>query len=123
MSKSKALLFVDDEEEILDILVDLFTDEGYHLHTATRADDALEIVENNHVDFVLSDLKLPDASGSDLLEKVKEKCPNIVRVLTSGYLDIQFGSVSENKKDGTLYLSKPWDIVTLKRLVLERLDN
>ena len=123
MRKSKALLFVDDEEEILDILVDLFTDEGYDLHTATRAYDALKIVENNHVDFVLSDLKLPDASGSDLLEKVKEKDPTTVRVLTSGYLDIQFGSISENKKDGTLYLSKPWDIVTLKKLVLERLDN
>lgn len=121
MKGSKTLLFVDDEEEILDILVDLFSEEGYSLHTATKAAEALEIVSRNTVDFVLSDLKLPDASGSELLEKIREKNPRTVRVLTSGYLDVQFGSVTEDKLDGTLYLSKPWDILTLKQLVAERL--
>ena len=73
------------------------------------------------VDFVLSDLKLPDSSGTELLEQIREKKPDTVRVLTSGYLDIKFGSVTENKLDGTLYLSKPWDLLTLKQLVFERL--
>jgi DNA-binding NtrC family response regulator len=123
MKGSKTLLFVDDEEEILDILVDLFSEEGYSLHTATKAAEALEIVSRNTVDFVLSDLKLPDASGSELLKKIREKNPRTVRVLTSGYLDIKFGSVTEDKRDGTLYLSKPWDILTLKKLVAERLDQ
>ena len=121
MNESKTLLFVDDEEEILDILVDLFSEEGYSLHTATKAAEALEIVSRNTVDFVLSDLKLPDASGSELLAKIREKNPRTVRVLTSGYLDVKFGSVTEDKQDGTLYLSKPWDILTLKQLVAERL--
>ena len=121
MDQSKSLLFVDDEEEILEILVDLFSDDGYCLHTATRAMEALQIVDDYPVDFVLSDLKLPDSSGSDLLERIREKNPNTVRVLTSGYLDIKFGSVTENKRDGTLYLSKPWDLYTLKQLVFERL--
>ena len=123
MQQLKSLLFVDDEEEILEILVDLFTDEGYELHTATHANAALEIIDNHTVDFVLSDLKLPDASGSDLLNKIRDKKPETVRVLTSGYLDLKFGNVSENKRDGTLYLSKPWDLLTLKQLVLDRLDN
>ena len=123
MQQSKSLLFVDDEEEILEILVDLFTDEGYELHTATHANRALEIMDSHSVDFVLSDLKLPDASGSDLLNKIRDRRPDTVRVLTSGYLDLKFGDVSENKRDGTLYLSKPWDLLTLKQLVLERLDN
>ena len=121
MSDSKTLLFVDDEEEILEILVDLFADEGYSLHTATKAEDAMQIVDRHPVDFVLSDLKLPDSSGSELLEQIREKKPGTVRVLTSGYLDIKFGSVTENKMDGTLYLSKPWDLLTLKQLVFERL--
>lgn len=121
MSDSKTLLFVDDEEEILEILVDLFADEGYSLHTATKAEDAIQIVDSHSVDFVLSDLKLPDSSGTELLEQIREKKPDTVRVLTSGYLDIKFGRVSENKKDGTLYLSKPWDLLTLKQLVFERL--
>ena len=121
MDQSKSLLFVDDEEEILEILVDLFSEDGYCLHTATRATEALQIVDDFPVDFVLSDLKLPDSSGSDLLERIRERNPNTVRVLTSGYLDIKFGSVTENKRDGTLYLSKPWDLYTLKQLVFERL--
>lgn len=123
MNENKTLLFVDDEEEILDILVDFFSDNGYELHTATNADDAIRIVDEKPIDFVLSDLKLPDRSGSDLLDEVKDKTPNTVRVLTSGYLDVQFGRVTENKKDGTLYLSKPWDLLTLRNLVTQRLGN
>ena len=121
MSSERSLLFVDDEEEILEILVDLFTDEGYSLHTATQAEDALDIVDQHPVDFVLSDLKLPDASGSELLNQIKNKSPNTVRVLTSGYLDVRFGDVVEDEQDGTLYLSKPWDLLTLKQLVDRKL--
>jgi len=121
MNDSKSLLFVDDEEEVLEILVDLFSEEGYDLHTATKAMDALQIMDDYPIDFVLSDLKLPDSTGSELLEQVKEKNPDTIRVLTSGYLDVQYGSVTENKRDGTLYLSKPWDLLTLKQLVFERL--
>jgi DNA-binding NtrC family response regulator len=121
MEQVKGLLFVDDEKEILDILVDLFSDEGYQLHTATGAEEALKILHANNIDFVLSDLKLPDASGTELLEKIYRKYPKTVRVLTSGYLDLKFGRVVEDEQDGTLYLSKPWDIQTLKQLINQRL--
>ncbi len=123
MKKVKSLLFVDDEKEILDILVDLFKDEEYELHTATKAEDARNIMKKHKVDFVLSDLKLPDDSGSDLLTDIRNNNPETIRVLTSGYLDLKFGNISENKKDGTLYLSKPWDLFTLKQLVEERLEK
>ena len=101
MSQPKSLLFVDDEEEILEILVDLFSDEGYDLLTATKATEAMEIINDQSVDFVLSDLKLPDSSGTELLNQVREIHPDTIRVLTSGYLDIKFGSVTEDKQDGT----------------------
>ncbi|MFC1568591.1 response regulator [bacterium] len=121
MDHNKGLLFVDDEKEILEILVDLFSDEGYQLHVATHAEEAIKILNAHCIDFILSDLKLPDASGAELLKQVRQKNPSTVRVLTSGYLDLKFGSVVEDKQDGTLYLSKPWDILTLKQLVTERL--
>jgi DNA-binding NtrC family response regulator len=121
MAQNKGLLFVDDEQEILDILVDLFSDDGYQLHVATHAKEAMKIVNAHAIDFVLSDLKLADASGVDLLKRIKKRNPDTIRVLTSGYLDLKFGSVLEDEQDGTLYLSKPWDIITLKQLVAERL--
>ena len=121
MKETKSILFVDDEEEILEVLVDLFSDDGYDLHTATKAEDALRIVDRQPVDFILADLKLPDSSGSELLDSVRCMAPDAIRVLTSGYLDLPFGHVSEDEADGTLFLSKPWDLVGLKRLVSERL--
>jgi DNA-binding NtrC family response regulator len=117
MNGEKNLLFVDDETEILEILVDLFTDDGYRLHTATRASDAMHIMDSHPIDFVLSDLKLQDSSGSDFLERVRRSHPDVVRVLTSGYFDVQFGHVEEDASNGTIYLSKPWDLGTLKNLV------
>ena len=121
MPYGKSILFVDDEEEILELLTELFAEDGYDLYTAREAEEAIKIVDRNSVDFVLSDLKLPDASGLELLEMVRQRNPRTVRVLTSGYLDVKFGSVKENSVDGTLYLSKPWDLFVLKQLVSERL--
>ncbi|MCK5145996.1 response regulator [bacterium] len=121
MNQNKNLLFVDDENDVLDILVDLFKDEGYELHTASRADEALTVFNKHSIDFVLSDLKLPDAPGDILLEEIRDRSPDTVRVLTSGYLDVDFGCIGENNTDGTLYLSKPWDLWTLRDLVSERL--
>lgn len=123
MSDKKSLLFVDDEEEILDILVDIFSDQDYNIHTATKAEEALDIVNKNSVDFVISDLKLPDSTGIELLCKIAQKNPDAVRVLTSGYLDVKFGGIFENREDGTLYLSKPWDMLILKKLVTDRLGQ
>ncbi len=121
MSHCKTLLFVDDEKDVLEILIDLFSNESYDLLTATTVRDALSIINENSVDFVLSDLKLPDASGAELLKIVKNKNPETVRVLTSGFFDTDYGSVDESQGDGTLFMSKPWDLWTLKKLVTERL--
>jgi adenylate cyclase len=123
MDQQKTLLFVDDEQEILNILVDLFSDEGYALRTATGAEEARDIMNQHSVDFVLSDLKLPDGSGKEFLREVKNTNPRIVRVLTSGYLDIRFGRIEEDKKDGTYYVSKPWDLACLKQLVTETIGQ
>jgi adenylate cyclase len=121
MKSEKNLLFVDDESEILEILVDLFAEEGYQLHTATRAGDARKILTDHPIDFVLSDMRLPDSSGSSFLDEVRKTHPGVVRVLTSGYLDVQFGQVKEDMSNGTFYLSKPWDLSALKNLVVTKL--
>lgn len=120
MDRSKNLLFIDDEEEILEILVDLFSDDDYNLYTATRAEDARQIFNDKPIDFVLSDMKLPDASGTELLDEIKTANPKVVRVLTSGYLDLKFGRVAVSKNDGTFYVSKPWDLSILRSLVTNK---
>ena len=123
MEPQKTLLFVDDEQEILNILVDLFSDQGYDLKTATGAEQARDIINEQPVDFILSDLKLPDGSGKEFLRDVKRTNPRAIRVLTSGYLDIRFGRIEEDKKDGTYYVSKPWDLACLKQLVTQTIGQ
>lgn len=123
MSPEKHVLFVDDEEEVLKILVDFFSDEGYTLHTASDKEEALKVVRDYPVDLVFSDLRLSDGSGSDVLAEVKNVRPKAVRMLTSGYLDVRFGTICENHLDGTLYLSKPWDLRSLKNIIAERVNN
>jgi len=117
----KHVLFVDDEEEVLKILVDYFSDTGYALHVATGAEDALRIIGETPIDLVFSDLRLKDGLGTDLLNTVKKTYPGALRVLTSGYLDIRFGKIQEDQVDGTLYLSKPWNLATLKTLIAQRI--
>jgi DNA-binding NtrC family response regulator len=121
MEASKHVLFVDDEDEVLKILVDYFSDTGYHLHVAKGTEEALQIIKHIPVDLVFSDLRLRDGLGSDLLKTVKETRPDAVRMLTSGYLDIRFGKIHEDQIDGTLYLSKPWDLATLKTIIAQRI--
>jgi DNA-binding NtrC family response regulator len=121
MESVKHLLFVDDEDEVLKILVDYFSDTGYRLHVAKGTEEALQIIKHIPVDLVFSDLRLRDGLGSDLLKTVKATRPDAVRMLTSGYLDIRFGKIQEDQIDGTLYLSKPWDLATLKTIIAQRI--
>ena len=108
---------------MLKILVDFFADEGYTLHTASDTKEALRVVRKYPVDLVFSDLRLSDGTGNEILDEVKTVRPKAVRMLTSGYLDVRFGKICENHMDGTLYLSKPWDLRSLKNIISERVNN
>lgn len=121
MDSVKHVLFVDDEEEVLKILVDYFSDSGYELHIAKGTEEALQIVKKIPIDLVFSDLRLKDGLGSDLLTVVKTERPGAVRMLTSGYLDIRFGKIHEDQNDGTFYLSKPWDLSSLKHIIAQKI--
>src|SRR4030042_2791563 len=121
MSKTRRILFVDEEKEILDMLVFLFSGEGYRLNTATRADGALKIASGLTIDLVMTDMKLPDGSGEELLYHIQKKKQDSICILTSGFLDVHFGEIKENSEDGIIYFSKPWDLYRLRHLITEKL--
>jgi len=118
------LLFVDDEEEILEVLMDLFKDEeDLQIITATSGKEALEKIENLPIDLVLCDLKLPDVSGLDLLRNIKGRYPDSITILATGYLDIYGDQVREHREDIYKFITKPWDIFELKDMILNILKN
>lgn len=106
----KSILFVDDEKAILNSIKREFFDTDYKLYFAESGAEALRILyENSDINMVISDFMMPQMNGYELLKKVKNLYPNIIRIILSGYTDnsSMIKSVSENIAQ--LYVNKPWD--------------
>lgn len=120
---SSRLLFVDDEPNILSALKRVFRPLGYVVYIAESGEEGLEVLEREHIDLVLSDMRMPAMSGAQFLEKVREKWPAAVRILLTGYADITSTIDAINRGEIYRYISKPWDdhdMVLVVRQALER---
>lgn len=113
----RTLLLVDDEENITLALVRLLRKDGYQILTANSASEALKILENHFVDVVLTDQRMPEISGVELLLEVKHRFPHAVRLLLSGYSDLESMKAAINQGAIYKYLTKPWDNDVLRRTV------
>jgi len=117
MKTNFSLLFVDDEENVLHSLSRVFLDENYTIHTATSARKALEILEQEPVHLLISDHRMPVMSGSELLKIVREKHPETIRIMLTGYADVN--SIMGAVKEGAVYkfITKPWNDEDLRLTV------
>lgn len=115
----RTLLLVDDEDNITAALVRLLRQDGYQVLTANSARSALGILENHTAGVILTDQRMPEMSGVELLSKVKELYPDTVRMVLSGYTDLN--SVTDAINRGAIYkfLTKPWDNEMLRANVHE----
>ncbi|MCH8537218.1 MAG: EAL domain-containing protein [Alkalimonas sp.] len=106
---AKRLLLLDDEENILSALSRVLRKEGYQIHTATNAEQGFELLALHDIQVVVSDQRMPGMSGTEFLSKVKAMYPHTVRLVLSGYTDLQ--SVTAAINEGAIYkfLTKPWD--------------
>lgn len=103
------ILFVDDETNILMALKRLFRPEGYRIFTAESAAQGLEIMAHESVDLVISDMRMPEMNGAQFLEKVRAQWPDTVRILLTGYAEIEATIDAINKGQIYRYISKPWE--------------
>lgn len=103
------ILFVDDEVQILKAFRRLFMDTDYEIITAGSGEEALDILQEEEVDIIVSDMKMPNMTGYELLSKVKEKYPNIVRIILSGFSDERIVYDALQKNIAKLYILKPWE--------------
>lgn len=105
----KKILFVDDEVQILKSLNRLFMDTDYEIFTAGSGEEALEILTDEKIDLVITDMKMPVMDGYQLLEKIKELHPNVLRIILSGYSEKNTILNALQKNIAKLYILKPWD--------------
>ena len=118
----KTVLIVDDQPETLASLRRLFRDEPYDVVTLGTAADALAWVGAHPVHLILSDERMPDMRGTDLLEKVREKSPDTLRVILTGYPGSS--TVQHGLQQGVDWLiSKPWNNDALKLTVRQLLED
>lgn len=120
---SATILFVDDEVNILASLKRLFRPFGYKILTAESGAQALEVMEQEAVDLVISDMRMPEMNGAQFLEKVREKWPETIRILLTGYSEVGATIDAINKGQIYRYISKPWednDITQAIKLALQQ---
>lgn len=103
------ILCVDDETNILSSLRRLFRSQGYQILTAESGRAGLEILETEAVDLVISDMRMPEMDGARFLEHVRERWPNTLRMLLTGYADIPSILNAINRGEIYRYITKPWD--------------
>ncbi len=108
-SRQRTLLLVDDEENIVAALRRLLRAEGWKVLSATSAEQALHQMARHEVDVVLSDQRMPGMTGVELLRRAKELYPETIRLVLSGYTELQ--SITDAINEGAIYkfLAKPWD--------------
>jgi ATP-dependent Lon protease len=113
------ILVVDDEEIALRNLEYILKREGYDVDTATNGREALEKIIRKEFDLVITDLKMDQMDGMQLLEKIKEVKPQVEVAVVTGYATVD-SAVEALKKGAVHYISKPVNIDDLKRLAHER---
>jgi two-component system, sensor histidine kinase and response regulator len=121
------ILYVDDESQNLNTFKLVFRGD-YKIYTATSGDEALllleELTKNNEpIQLVISDHKMPNMTGAELLGKVCKKFPKVVRIILTGYSELQ--EVKQAIHHAQIYkcISKPWDEKELKQAIDDALSG
>ena len=113
----KRLLFVDDAPEILSAIRRSFFDSEYDVLTAESGMSALDILKTTEISLIVSDLRMPEMDGYQLLAAVKREYPHVIRIILSGYSDEKLVLKALQKNIAKVYLLKPWDNDVLRKLV------
>ena len=102
------VLYVDDEENNLISFKANFRIK-YNVLIALSGEEAMKIIETKHVDIIITDQRMPNMTGVEFLEQVLEKTPDPMRILLTGYADMNAVVDAVNKGKIFHYLSKPWN--------------
>ena len=105
----RAVLLVDDEQNIVNALSRTLRRDGYRIFKATSAEEGLKLLAENQVGVIISDQRMPQMTGVDFLRKVKQLYPKTMRIVLSGYTELE--SVTSAINEGAIYkfLTKPWE--------------
>lgn len=123
-SKNKrkyTILYVDDEESNLRIFRMAFKRE-YNVLTATGGNEAIEMLREHDIQCLITDQKMPEMTGTELLERVLPEFPDVIRMILTGFADIEAIVKAVNKCGIYKYITKPWDKGEMKLTIDKALE-
>ncbi len=117
MMENRTVLFVDDEKNVLTSLKRLLHKEPYQSLFAPSGQEALELMEKEKVHVIVSDLRMPDMTGHTLFKKVRDRYPDVVRLILSAAADKD--TVLNTIGGGLVYryIIKPWNEKSIKEII------
>ncbi len=117
-SMEETVLLVDDEENTRAALSIALEREGYHVLPASNGQEGIEALDNNPIDILITDLKMPGISGMELLQYARKKYPEVMVIVITGYASVE--SAINAMKDGAFdYITKPIKLEEVKITLLK----
>ncbi|MDY6880564.1 MAG: response regulator [Desulfatiglans sp.] len=120
--ETRTVLFVDDDNGILNALKRVLRSEPYKCLLADSGRKALEILEKESINVIVTDLEMPEMDGFTLLKEVRKKYPDIIRLILSGRTDTVSVLDSINTGNVYRYIMKPWNGVEVKTTIRQAID-
>lgn len=112
----KSILVVDDEPVLCAVLQRMLAKLDYHVVTAHNGLEAIKVLSHMEIDMVITDLRMPEMDGWELMRYVKQELPNLPVILITGYHSLYTEArATEHSADG--YISKPFSFTQIKELV------
>ena len=118
MGEVRNILVVDDEEDVRDTLAKVLKSMDYQPFVAEGGKEALEIIRNNKIDVVLSDLYMPEMDGIELLNQIRNLDKQMIFIMITAHPTIET-AVEAIKKGAYDYITKPFHVEEV-RLKIER---
>jgi len=116
------ILVVDDEQSMRELLAIVLGREGYDVRLADNGRSAIEVLEREPIDILISDIKMPDMSGVDVLRAAKRVDQDILGIMITAFASTET-AVEAMRLGACDYLSKPFDIDLLKMKVREKIES
>ncbi|MBI2095153.1 MAG: response regulator [Candidatus Omnitrophica bacterium] len=117
----KTALFIDDEPEMTRILANTFGSRGYQVFVANSGEEAISILERNHIDAVTLDLNMPGMDGIEVAAVMNKRFPNVKIIVVSGFGGEYDDQLKTVKVDA--HVPKPLNIAALLKKIPELIGN
>lgn len=118
-AEKKTLLIVDDESGVLSAMRRLLRRDGYEIFAVNSAREGFEVLARHEVQVIMSDQRMPEMNGTEFLSRARDLYPDTIRIVLSGYTDLESIAGAINRGAIYKFLTKPWDDDLLRENVRE----